>query len=238
MTTRDGTGDRSHDALFLYLHGFASSPLSRKAKAFEEWAKGHDLPFEAPDLRVPSFESLLFSAMKARVMRAIDERRDPKCRVVLIGSSLGGLTAARVAEADPRVCAVFLMAPAFQIASRWQERLGRDAWDAWQRTGFLDVEDHAKPKGERSRVHFGFVEELARLDAELGPWPDVRVPTWIVHGRQDDVVDIELSRTWSARRRNVRLVEVDDGHELGQTIPTILSNAETFFAPFLNRSTA
>ncbi len=217
--------------IFLYLHGFASGPSSTKAKAFAAWAERHGVSLQVLDLRVPSFEHLLFSAMTARVIEAIDAAGGPRARAVLVGSSLGGLTACRVAEADPRVASVFLMAPAFELASRWEGRIGKAAWQAWQRDGFLEVDDYALRR--KSRVHFRFVEELARIDAELGPWPDVRVPTCIVHGTRDDVVDIELSRAWAAGKRHVRLVEVDDGHELVTSIPRILAEADEHFRCFL-----
>ncbi|HVJ92478.1 MAG TPA: YqiA/YcfP family alpha/beta fold hydrolase, partial [Labilithrix sp.] len=174
--------------ILLYLHGFASSPESKKAKAFARWAEERGLRMQVLDLRVPSMEKLLFSAMRARVTHAIDAAGGPQARVALVGSSLGGLTACRVAEADPRVTAVFLMAPAFQIATRWEARIGTPAWQAWKATGAMEVDDHATKR--KVAVHWGFVEELAKIDAELGVWPDVRVPVRIVHGVRDDVVDI------------------------------------------------
>lgn len=212
---------------FLYLHGFASSVGSSKARAFIEWGKARGVGIEALDLRVPSFEGLLFSAIVARVREAIDAAGGPRARVALIGSSLGGLTAFRVAESDPRVCAVFAMAPAFRLVERWKATLGDIAWEEWRREGFREVDDHLT-KG-KSRVHFGFVSELETLDAGI---PDVRVPSCIVHGTKDDVVDVDRSREFAREKRHVRLVEVEDGHELVASIPRILAEAETFFAPF------
>jgi pimeloyl-ACP methyl ester carboxylesterase len=186
---------------------------------------------DALDLRVPSFEHLRFSAIEARIRAAIDgagTQGPPESqRAVLIGSSLGGLAACRVAAADPRVCAVLAMAPAFRLVPRWRARLGERAWERWRREGFLEVDDHATRT--RSRVDFGFVEELDRLDVGL---PDVRVPTLVVHGTNDDVVDIEGSRDFARGAPHVRLVEVDDGHELGASIDRILSEAKAFFASF------
>jgi predicted esterase YcpF (UPF0227 family) len=219
--------DLSWRPAFLYLHGFASSVGSAKARAFVAWGKERDLAVEALDLRVPSFEGLRFSAITARVREAIDAHGGARARVALIGSSLGGLTACRVAEADPRVCAVFAMAPAFRLAERWRLRLGEAAWEAWRRDGFLEVDDYAT--GGKSRVEHGFVDELERLDVG---WPDVRVPTRIVHGVRDDVVGIDLSRTWARGKRHVGLVEVDDDHELRASIPRILTEAEDFFGIF------
>lgn len=212
---------------FLYLHGFASSVGSAKGRAFVAWGEARGIDVRPLDLRVPSFERLRFSAIKDAVRRAIDEAGGARARVALIGSSLGGLTACRVAEEDPRVAAVFAMAPAFRLAERWCGRIGDEAWEQWRASGWLEVDDHLT-RG-RSRVDFGFVEELAALDAG---WPDVRVPTCIVHGTEDDVVGIDLSRTWAAGKRHVRLVEVDDGHELVASVPRILAEAEAFFANF------
>jgi uncharacterized protein len=212
---------------FLYLHGVASSTASTKARAFVEWGEARGLRIQALDLRVPSFERLLFSSIVARVRDAIDAAGGPLARVALIGSSLGGLTACRVAEQDPRVCAVLAMAPAFRLVDRWKSTLGRAEWEKWRREGFREVDDHATKT--RARVHFGFVEELETLDTG---YPDVRVPVCIVHGTKDEVVDLERSRDFAQGKRHVGLVEVDDGHELVASIPRILAEAERFFATF------
>jgi pimeloyl-ACP methyl ester carboxylesterase len=216
--------------VFLYLHGFASSVASTKARAFMDWGERRGVPLRALDLRVPSFEGLLFSAIEARISEAIDAAGGPHARAVLIGSSLGGLAACRVAEADPRVCAVFAMAPAFAISSTWKERLGPAKWTAWQTTGALEVDDYAT--GAKASVHWAFIEELARIDEERGVFPDVRVPVHVVHGLRDDVVDVGLSRRWASGKAHVRLVEVDDGHELSASIPRVLDEADRFFCSF------
>lgn len=212
-------------ARWLYLHGFASSPQSTKARAFAAWGQQRGLAIDALDLRVPSFEHLRFSAIKGRVRAAIGE---PSDRAVLIGSSLGGLTACRVAEEDARVCAVLAMAPAFHLAETWRAKMGEGDWERWRREGTLEVDDFGTK--QKRPLDFGFVDELAALDAGA---VDVRVPVVIVHGTRDDVVSIERSRTWARGRRNVRLIEVDDGHELGASIPRILAAADDFFASFL-----
>jgi uncharacterized protein len=214
--------------VFLYLHGFASSASSRKALAFSAWGKEQGIAVEPLDLRLPSFEHLRLSALKARVAEAIDARGPrARARAVLIGSSLGGLLACRVAEEDPRVAAVFAMAPAFHLAERWRTKLGEAGWEAWRRDGWREVLDYAT--GRQARIDFGFVEELEALDRGH---PDVRVPVCIVHGTRDEVVDISGSRAFAAGKRHVRLVEVDDGHELGASIPLILREAEAFLRPF------
>lgn len=213
---------------FLYLHGFASGPASTKGVAIGQHLAGLGVSVDRLDLRVPSLEHLRLSAMIEATRAAIGGPRD---RAVLLGSSLGALTACRTAEVDPRVCALVLLAPALRLAERWRARLGDEGWRRWQETGWLAVDDYAT--GRHARVDFGFMEDAARVEADGDGWPDVRVPTLIVHGRRDEAVDIELSRTWAEGKRHVRLVEVDDQHELIVSLPLIAEKVQRFLAPFL-----
>lgn len=212
----------------FYLHGFASGPGSAKGVALARHFADRGAAVERLDLRVPSMEHLRASAMIERVREAIG---GPADRAVVFGSSLGGLTAARVASLDARVFALVLLAPAFRIAEGWRRRLGPSALEAWERDGSLEVDDYVT-KG-KARVDIGFLRDLDRLDAELGPVPDVRVPTLVVHGVRDDVVPVAVSRELAAGRRHVRLVEVDDGHELVASLPRIAALAEEHLATVL-----
>jgi pimeloyl-ACP methyl ester carboxylesterase len=212
----------------LYLHGFASGPQSSKGLAFGEHFARLGLTIERLNLRLPSLENLRLSAGLAAARAAIGGARD---RAVMIGSSLGGLTAALAAAADPRVCALVLMAPAFRMVERWKARLGEAALGRWRESGWLEVDDFATRS--KSRVDFGFLEDAAAIEAAAGGMPDVRVPTLILHGRGDTVVDIATSRQFAAGKRHVRLVELDDGHELTASIPRLLDEAQHFLANFL-----
>lgn len=203
----------------LYLHGFASGPQSKKGVEFDRYftARGHSV--ERLNLRVPSFEHLRLSAMIDTVRAAIDGP------VVLIGSSLGGLTAARVAERSDRVRACVLLAPAFQLVARWKQQLGAAEWDAWRTRGAREVDDYTT--GQKSSVDFGFVEDVERVDVG---YPDVRVPTLVMHGLRDEVVPIDRARTFATGKPNVRLIELDDGHELVASLPRLLAETEAFLA--------
>jgi pimeloyl-ACP methyl ester carboxylesterase len=213
---------------FLYLHGFASGPDSAKGVALAARFERRGVHLERLNLRVPSLEHLRLSAMMQVVRDAIGDERD---RAVLLGSSLGGLTACRVAERDPRVCALVLLAPALRGAERWRANMGEAAWRRWEESGWLEVTDFA---GERltSRVDFEFTRDLAAVDGVGDGWPDVRVPTLIVHGVRDDVVSVELSRAWARGKAWVRLVEVDDGHELVASLDRIGDEVDAFLRPF------
>lgn len=54
-------------------------------------------------------------------------------------------------------------------------------------------------------------------DMAQGLTSDELPPTVVIHGRQDDVVPIEASRTFGAP-----LIEVDDDHRLSESVPLML----------------
>jgi pimeloyl-ACP methyl ester carboxylesterase len=208
----------------LYCHGFASGPQSTKGVAFAAHYEQKGIHVERLNLRVPSFEHLRLSAMIETTRAAIG---GPDDRAVIVGSSLGGLTAARTAEMDPRVIAVMLLAPAFQLVRRWREQLG-PAWDEWMATGWREVRDYTT--NSAARVDFGFTEDVAAIDRGF---PELTIPTLICHGIHDDTVPVDHSRLFAAGRPNVRLVELDDGHELAASLPRLLSEADGFIDAFL-----
>jgi len=222
--------NESQGPRFLYLHGFASGPESGKGRALAAHYAAKGIALERLNLRIPSLERLRFSAMMRHVRERIGGERD---RAVVFGSSLGGLTACRVAEDDARVSALVLLAPAFRMIERWRVRLGAEAWERWRTSGWLETIDYAAREPDtKTQVEHAFAEETERLDAGGGGWPDVRVPTLIVHGVNDAVVDVGLSRTFAAGKRHVRLVEVDDDHELAKSIPRIAQEADRFLTAY------
>jgi hypothetical protein len=205
----------------LYLPGFASGPTSIKAMAYAEHFATRGITLERLDLRRPSFEHLRLSAMIDHVRATL---AGP---AVLIGSSLGAVCAARVAERDDRVKAVVLLAPAFHFVDRWKAQLGAE-WDDWKRTGWRDVYDFAT--GGTSKVDWGFMEDAAMIYAHR---IDLHVPALIIHGTKDETVPISHSREFAANKPNVTLLELDDGHQLLDSIPRILDETDRFLGPFI-----
>ncbi|GHG79167.1 YqiA/YcfP family alpha/beta fold hydrolase [Comamonas sp. JC664] len=217
---------------WLYLHGFASGPDSAKGVAVARHYATQGIHVERLNLRVPSLEQLRLSAILETVHAAMGR---PEERVVLLGSSLGGLTAARMAEQDPRVCALVLLAPAFRVVPQLRRRMGEAAWQHWQTSGWIETDDFVTK--QKVRIHSGFIEDAETVDARTGGWPDVRVPTLIIHGVQDDTCDVRNSRQWAEGKRHVRLVEVEDGHELTASLPRILEETDVFLRPWGARGT-
>ncbi|HVY61772.1 MAG TPA: YqiA/YcfP family alpha/beta fold hydrolase [Planctomycetota bacterium] len=104
----------------VYLHGFASGPGSVKARDFRRRFAERGIDLAIPDLNEPGgFEGLTLTRMLGVVR--------PLAPEVLIGSSLGGYTAALLAAREPSVRAVVLMAPAFDFPRRIAPVLGPDS---------------------------------------------------------------------------------------------------------------
>ncbi|MFO0550891.1 MAG: YqiA/YcfP family alpha/beta fold hydrolase [Polyangiaceae bacterium] len=217
----------------LYLHGFASGPDSEKgvavARHFERECSVRRL-----DLRVPTFETMLPSAMLEVTRTAIAET-PADSPVVLFGSSLGGLTAARAAAGNDRVRGLILLAPAFGFTARWRERLGPDELAAWRASGWLSIDDYALRR--KAQLHYAFITDAERLDREFGPAAPApatpsfgSTPTLVVHGDRDDVVPVSGSIDWARENESVRLVRVDDGHSLTASLPVILREADALMS--------
>lgn len=199
---------------YIYLHGFASCPQSRKARAFRDALAAENLRLEIPDLAQDDFEHLTISGQLSVVERLL---RGEACRIA--GSSMGGYLAALYAASHPEVERLVLLAPAFQFAQRWQKMQGTEAIARWKATGWLEV-FHYGDQAMR-RVHYRLFEDAAAQP----PCPDFAQPTLIFHGIHDDVVPVEFSRAFAAAHPNAHLREMDSDHELLSVMDDIVVEA-------------
>ncbi|MGK7910006.1 MAG: YqiA/YcfP family alpha/beta fold hydrolase [Synechococcus sp.] len=192
-------------AQFHYLHGFASGPTSSKGVFLKQKLGELGIELQIPDLNEGGFTDLTVSRQIEQVCSRLSDTP-----AVLIGSSLGGLTAAWVAERMPQVERVVLLAPAFEFAKRWQKALGEATIADWKEQGVRQFYHY----GQRQELplRYEFVEDALSFREEN---LQRQVPTAIVHGRQDAVVPIEVSRGYAGDRDWVTLHELDSDHALG-----------------------
>ena len=179
----------------LYLHGFASSPASSKARRFDEELAAHGVGFSCPDFNLPAFETLTVTRMLADTRRAIEAA--PRRPVALIGSSLGAFVAVHAAEADwgRAIDRLILLAPALDFGGNRLRQLGDRGLDEWRRTGRLEVFHYAD--NVMRHVGFELYEDAARYDAFAAR----RVlPTLVYQGRQDESVNPHMVARWAAER--------------------------------------
>lgn len=205
----------------LYLHGFASSAQSSKAKAFAAHLAPHGIALETPDFNEPAFETLTITRMIDQVARAI--AGGASAPVTLIGSSLGAFVAVHAAARQPAVDRLVLLAPALDFASNRMRDLGEPAITRWRETGRLDVYHYGF--GRTMPVHYDLYEDAGRYDAFA---LQLTQPVLIFQGTRDTVVDPSVSERFARGRRNVTARFVDDDHQLLASMPAIWDETRAF----------
>lgn len=145
---------------------------------------------------------------------------------VVIGSSMGGLVATLTATRFASIKALVLMAPGFGIEKRWIDLVDPAKREAWKQHGVLDVFHYASQKNEP--LGYQFVEDLESYSTSN---IEVSIPTLILHGVKDEVVPIHESRNFAQQNQtHTKLIELDDGHELIESLPKIWNASEQFLS--------
>lgn len=205
------------DVRFIYLHGFASSPASRKARLFTDKLQERGIQAEALDL-APDFERLTISGQLTVIEDAV--KGEP---AVLIGSSLGGYLAALYAARHPEVDRLLLLAPAFDFYQLWKKVLGPAKLQEWRENRTICVYHYGK--GRKIPLAFRFMEDAAQYQS----FPDFNQPCLILHGAKDAVVPFEKSAWFAAAHADTaKLISLDSGHELTDVLNEIWNSSSTF----------
>lgn len=206
--------------MYLYLHGFASGPSSKKAQYLAARFAAAGVPLTVPDLTPgeDGFERSSPSSMLAVASGLLAAAPPPH---VVVGSSLGGYLAAVAAARDPSVERLVLLAPAFRLFERWDGKL-HDAERAEWRARGREVFHFAS--GRTRRLGWQFHQDAQGWPA----FPEVRVPTLCIAGRRDETIPLEDVAAFVARTPSARLVEVDDGHELAASLERVFEEAWAF----------
>jgi pimeloyl-ACP methyl ester carboxylesterase len=202
----------------LYLHGFASSPASSKARFFAERLRAAGAEVEIPDLAEGDFEHLTLSAQ----LRLIERAAGP-APISLVGSSMGGYLAALYAARHPEVDRLVLLAPAFRFAKRWAERIGPAAVAAWRER---PMEVFHYGEGRKRLLSHQLLEDGETYE----DFPDFHQPALIFHGAHDAVVPAEYSQTFAANHPNAHLQIFDSGHELLNVLDLMAPQVCAFLA--------
>ena len=211
----------------FYLHGFASSPGSKKANFFKPHFEAQGATYSIPDLNVPSFEELTLTAILEKVAQEVSASPDDD--IALIGSSLGGLTVTHFLDryrdtVAKRVTKAVLLAPAFDFRENRNRTMGDNWYEQWREQGGMPFFNYAT--NSKRPVHFGFVDDILGYDS----WQaTIDIPLLIYHGKGDETVDYRQSVRFADGRDNVTLNLLDSDHQLLDKTDEILQGMMTFF---------
>ncbi|MCF8720474.1 YqiA/YcfP family alpha/beta fold hydrolase [Nitrospina gracilis] len=210
------------NTVYIYCHGFASSPGSKKAVAFAQRFQELGKELIVPDLEDGDFRNITLSRQVEKIRSVIDTFSSS--RVGIIGSSMGGYLASLVAQSRQEVKGLYLMCPGFHFLKRWKERVGRD---------------HPESEGLPKTIqvyHYRYAREMelsTALFEDARAWDalplDRALPIRIVHGVHDDTVPVTQSREFAASRPWVTLKELDSDHGLLSHMDWIVNDCLEFF---------
>ncbi|MEM8832503.1 MAG: YqiA/YcfP family alpha/beta fold hydrolase [Cyanobacteria bacterium P01_G01_bin.19] len=206
---------------YIYLHGFASSPKSSKAQYLGDRLRGEkNIDLNILDLNQGDFSNLTLSRQIAQTIAAFPDSNEP---IILIGSSFGALTCAWVAQKSDRVKKIVLLAPAFGFPQSWYSRLGAQQIQQWQESGVLPVYHYGM--GKQVPLKYEFLQ-----DARKYPLAELKrsLPTLIIHGVNDDVVPIQVSRDYAKQHSQVKAIELDSDHGLNDAHARIWQEIQEF----------
>jgi len=208
----------------VYLHGFASSPRSKKAQFFAHKFAGRGIPFTPLDLEEGNFEGLTLSSQLSVVARALSQiQTESAPPAVLMGSSLGGYLSGLYAARHPRqVEKLVLLAPAFQFPQRWRQRFGERNLALWKQAGSVGFFHYGYQQDRR--LGWQFIEDAAQYENE----PDFHQPALLLHGSRDETVPSEVSEQFAASHPNATLKLFDSGHELTDVLDQLWRETAAF----------
>ena len=208
--------------MIVYLHGFASSAQSTKARYFHERLSAMGQPLVCPDFNGPEFRTLTMTRMLDQLAQTLAQ--GGQAPAALIGSSLGGTLAVLAAERfGTHVDRLVLMAPAVMFARPGHHLLPPERIEEWRRRGSLPFFHYGA--GEEQALDFSFFEDSLRYDAFDAQFNQ---PTLVFQGTHDRSVDPRTVEEFARRRSNVTLSLLEDDHQLTGSLPLMWDAIRSF----------
>ncbi len=181
----------------LLLHGSGDSPQSLRYLGDRLNASGYTVhaPLLAGHGRTPAaFAAATAAAYHASAVDALEQLRQTHGRVILIGQSMGGALAVRIASETPGVRALVLLAP-YLLPPRDVRRAAGVAW-LWKwpvpyvrAGGDASIHDPVARSESRSYGSFSggaLAALLATADAGRRALATLTLPTLVIHSETDN----------------------------------------------------
>ncbi len=202
-----------NQSCYIYLHGFASSPLSGKAQYLKDRFAQYNLDLIIPDLNDDDFTNLTLSRQIQQVEKLLPPSDTP---VTIIGSSFGGLTAVWLGEKHLQINRLILLAPAFNFRTYLRSSLEDNQLEQWKKEGYLPVYHYGEKRN--LPLNYQFFLDLQQYDESR---VKLAIPTLIIHGINDEVIPIESSQNYAQDKAWVELIELNSDHSLIDVLPQI-----------------
>jgi abhydrolase domain-containing protein 10 len=192
---RRGGGSRTG----IFIHGFRSHCDGEKSRHLSAVAAAGGLGWLRFDQRgcgrsSGEFRRFTVSGAIADTGRVLESLGEPS--YILVGSSLGALTAIHVAAAGRhRIDGLVLIAPALRFTERFIDRqLGGDDLAAWRRRGYRWFPDLYQ--GTCYRLDYTFCADALGYRE---PPVELPCPVRVIHGTRDELLPLADTENWLER---------------------------------------
>jgi alpha/beta superfamily hydrolase len=122
-------------------------------------------------------------------------------RIGLVGSSFGGMASIIAASKSNALYVLALKSPVSDYTALIHSRVDEQDIKAWKEKGIIDV---TGVDDETRRLKYSFYEEAEKVKVYEAA-KNIKIPTLIVHGDEDETVPIEQSRKTASLIQNCRL---------------------------------
>jgi alpha-beta hydrolase superfamily lysophospholipase len=147
--------------------------------------------------------------------------------LVIVGSSMGGLLAALTRTRSfaqqrfnsTKLQAIILLAPGFGITKRWPQIIGEQGMQQLERNR-LQISSFTMRRTMTCPCTLASPKTLSTIKTDSFK---IDIPTIVFHGIDDQTVPIEHARLFAQLNPAAALVELDDGHELANSLDTNLA---------------
>lgn len=223
---------RKATTLVIYLHGFASDQCGEKVVYLRDCFNGIGCAFLAFDHRghgrsSGTMKELTISRNLEDLAAMLHAFGRDYSKTILVGSSMGGQTAAWSAARRPDLVAgAVLIAPGFRFIERRMEELGPKGLAQLRKEGQMTY----KNEWVETTVGPALFDDAGQYTVDQ-LLPVYRTPTLIIHGTEDDSVPFEDSVVFTklTKARPLELLLIAGGdHRLTEWKETLFSAAQEF----------
>jgi len=205
----------------IYLHGFASSPGSSKAKYITDFFGNINIKTYIPDLNCGDFTTVTISKMLSVIRDTVSRVED---RFIIVGSSMGGYLATLYVENTEEKKLpdkMLLLAPGFNLYNLFREWLGDFGIAEWEKNGYFSFMHYAYNR--ELPLSYEFYKDLRDYPA----FPHIRhIPAHIIHGTEDNVVPVSVTKEFLLKNPHARAEFVKETHELFSSKELILTRIQ------------
>ena len=201
--------DLSKEKVVILCHGHSSGknnktfetivPILNKAGVstfrFDFYGNGEsEGKFEESDLSESIDDTL-------QAIKLIKDKNFKK--IILLGSSFGGLSSTITASQTGDLYALILKSPVSDYDEAFLYMHGKQWMDEWEKKG-----QTYKDKEKGLKLNFSFVESYRKYDAYKSA-ETIKIPTIIIHGNADEIVPFSQSEKLVKIIPNAKLITVE-----------------------------